>query len=132
MKKQELPTIKELGYLPGYYKCPKCNNHYLSDFPFARANCLECGSRIRITEISRAEINGLLYNLHILASALPHKQWSREQIAEFCQYEDVNRVILLMRFLLGNGYIRFKEEKDMISELVVHTTKIVQNQTRGA
>lgn len=130
MKGKNAATIKEITLLPGYYECPKCHSHYLSDFPFVRSKCLECGSRIPVTDITTYELNGLLYNLHILAET--NDTWTKEQICEFCHYEDSQRATLLMRFLLGNGYVRFKEEKDVVSELVVYTTKIVLNQTRGA
>ncbi len=122
--------IKELTNLPGYYECPKCHNHYLSDFPFAEARCLECGSEIPATQITAYELDGLLYNLHIMASI--GDTWKSEQIGEFCHYEDMHRLILLMRFLLGNGYVHFKEKEGSISELAVYAKKVAVKQRKGA
>lgn len=111
-------AMQILSYLPGYYEC-ECGAKYISDVPFKKACCLNCYADMEVEEITQEQIDGFLYNLGILEDSNPRKIFTLESIAEFTHYEDTEKVYVLMKFLMDKGYISFKREEDIISNLTI-------------
>lgn len=42
----------------GYYKC-NCGTEYVSDFPFRKVWCIECGEEMSVTEVTENEADAL-------------------------------------------------------------------------
>lgn len=116
-------NFEKLNILPGYYTCA-CGTSHLSDFPFMEATCTECGSKITCTEVTKEQLDGLLYNLSIMAKAEPGKTWTKGSIAEFTHFFDASKMTLLMRFLQRKGYVQFKETSKTVSEILVFSTQV--------